>query len=256
VLRGISKDQFVGATSEALKAWTSATCPHGGHPDIHATVSSLAGGTPGYVAAGPNENLVILIDENWPYDASDLGKTLLTFGLDSGELYDADVALNSAGYPFSIDAGTGDIDLVAVLTHELGHVLGLDHSDVPGATMQPEAPGFATSALRTLESDDVAGICAVYPPASKPAATASGDPSTGGCAISWTVGGHRAPNPTCIGLLMSFFAWRTRRGAARRVRAVSPPASVLQHDDRTSTHESSSAGARRFANALFRRRSP
>jgi hypothetical protein len=58
----------------------------------------------------------------------------------------------------------GCIDLQAVMTHEYGHALGLDHSGVAGATM--EAAPFDVTALRSLEADDVAGVQAIYGAAS------------------------------------------------------------------------------------------
>lgn len=51
------------------------------------------------------------------------------------------------------------IDLDAVMTHELGHALGLGHSSVSAATMWPTYMG---SAARTLDSDDIAGIASRY----------------------------------------------------------------------------------------------
>ena len=55
---------------------------------------------------------------------------------------------------------TGHLDIQGIATHEYGHALGLGHSSDPDATM------FATTqdgkALRTLESDDIAGVQALY----------------------------------------------------------------------------------------------
>ena len=43
-------------------------------------------------------------------------------------------------------------------------MLGLAHTDVPFATMEPETRGFGSIDLATLDPDDKEGICAVYPP--------------------------------------------------------------------------------------------
>jgi hypothetical protein len=58
------------------------------------------------------------------------------------------------------------------LTHEAGHFLGLSHSPDPTATMKAvySAASDGTS-FRTLEPDDVAGICDVYPPERRPVTT-------------------------------------------------------------------------------------
>jgi uncharacterized repeat protein (TIGR01451 family) len=65
-----------------------------------------------------------------------------------------------------------------VAAHEFGHLLGLSHTTVVGATMYPSV-AFCSQINRTLASDDIAGIEFLYPPASKPtiSLTKSSSPS-------------------------------------------------------------------------------
>jgi|RhiMethySRZTD1v2_1073278.scaffolds.fasta_scaffold12045_2 hypothetical protein len=70
---------------------------------------------------------------------------------------------------------TSGVDLQGVATHEIGHTLGLGHSNVGGATMQPAISGTGTT-QRSLSPDDIAGIQSVYgvASASKPRIDAIG----------------------------------------------------------------------------------
>ncbi|MDZ7729114.1 MAG: matrixin family metalloprotease [Dehalococcoidia bacterium] len=56
--------------------------------------------------------------------------------------------------------GSTQIDLQSVATHEFGHALGLGHTSVSSAVMY--ASYSAGSVKRTLHSDDVAGVEAIY----------------------------------------------------------------------------------------------
>jgi hypothetical protein len=80
------------------------------------------------------------------------------------------------------DPGPGVLDLQGQATHEIGHVLGLGHSSVAGATMNPALPGNGV-ALRSIEADDIAGLQAIYgvKSASKPGISAlQGSADVGG----------------------------------------------------------------------------
>jgi cysteine-rich repeat protein len=70
---------------------------------------------------------------------------------------EADMALNT-NFSWAND-GVSDFDAQTVFLHENGHVLGLDHSSVEGAVMEPSYEGIR----RTLNQDDEDGITYLYP---------------------------------------------------------------------------------------------
>ncbi|MBF6297259.1 RICIN domain-containing protein [Nocardia amamiensis] len=59
---------------------------------------------------------------------------------------------------WSIVAAVGSLEVERIALHEIGHILGLQHSDVPGAVMA------ANAISSTLTNDDVEGIRKLYPP--------------------------------------------------------------------------------------------
>ncbi len=60
---------------------------------------------------------------------------------------------------WALAPGDGQTDLFTVLLHDIGHVLGLDHSLVDGAVMAPNYPG---EGLSDLMADDIASIQDLY----------------------------------------------------------------------------------------------
>jgi hypothetical protein len=59
------------------------------------------------------------------------------------------------------------MDLQNTATHELGHLIGLDHAPDPESTMAASADSGETK-KRDLTADDIAGLCAVYPVGQEP----------------------------------------------------------------------------------------
>lgn len=123
-----------------------------------------------------NQNVVVFrADEPgdpvdaWLHSFSALAITTVTFVATSGRILDADVEFNAAGFEFTTcDPGPAcDVvnDLENTLTHEVGHVVGLDHPpSLSQATMFASAPTGDVE-KRTLDLDDEEGICFLYPEA-------------------------------------------------------------------------------------------
>jgi predicted Zn-dependent protease len=95
---------------------------------------------------------------------SALGVALSTWD-DTGVRTDVDILFNPDTLYSTDDTTPADrIDLQSVAAHEVGHMLGLDHSNILSATMFPTI-GNGLSYARVLSMDDVAGISAIYPTA-------------------------------------------------------------------------------------------
>jgi hypothetical protein len=155
--------------SRAFATWMGLDCGGGG-PSIQVMdFGTVSCAKVEYNQHGGNANVLVFRDDAWPHDTGGggvdtLALTTVTYDVDTGDIYDADIEVNTADNTFTTnDTPTPmDVDLLAVLTHETGHFLGLAHTPVKGATM------FAsymqgTIDIRTPELDDIAAICAAYP---------------------------------------------------------------------------------------------
>lgn len=172
--RRIDYDQAHDAVLKAFAQWLEVDCGQGRGPSIRVSdYGPVDCHTPEYNQEAPNANIVMFRDQDWPYENAidTLALTTLIFDANTGEIFDADVEINT----YASDMTTGhvgplDVDLHSVLTHEVGHFLGLSHTNVPHATMDASyTPG--DTEMATVEADDVDGICAALPPGRKTAKT-------------------------------------------------------------------------------------
>lgn len=169
---GFSYDDVAAVVQQAFGAWMNADCG-GSRPSIDVQlIGSIECGVSEYNQDRGNANIVVFREDVWPYAGAEnaIGLTTTRFDTKTGALWDADIELNGATQSLSLgDPITGD-DLLSVLTHEAGHFLGLSHTFDGTATMRAVYdPTRDGDSFRTLEEDDVAGICAVYPADRKPA---------------------------------------------------------------------------------------
>lgn len=153
-----------GIVNRAIDTWMAADCGGGAHPRISIVDQGfVACHEQEYNQDKANSNTLMFRDDDWPYAKNRLAITTVTYNLDTGEIRDADMEFNSAEADFTTTEDAVDVDLESVVTHEMGHFLGLAHSPSSTATMFADYPPGSVN-LRTLEADDVAGLCATYPP--------------------------------------------------------------------------------------------
>lgn len=189
----------------AFESWLSVDCGDGQGPSI--TVQDLGPiscDAAEYNKYAGNANIIAFRTESWPYTSAThtLALTTVTFNTQDAHIYDVDIEVNAANVQLTTTDDNVRYDLEAILTHEIGHYFGLAHSGDTKATMFASYQK-GTLDLRSLEPDDIAGICEIYPPDRKALAcdpsprrglqTTCGDgspPEEGGCAV------HPAPRST------------------------------------------------------------
>lgn len=112
-----------------------------------------------------NENLLIFYDQDWPHvaeGANTIALTTTTYAPQTGQILDTDIEFNSAAFPFATDGDPTRMDLMNTAVHEIGHLLGLGHSDMDDATMARTAREGEIR-KRDLTADDREGIVFKYP---------------------------------------------------------------------------------------------
>jgi len=155
-----SGSDVIGAARRALRHWSSIA-------NVHFFETATTTQTISPQNLGDGVNVITVSTENaGAFGSSESpGRTRVYYD-PSGVIVEADVALNP-NQLFSSDGTPGTYDLESTFTHEIGHLIGLEHSAVIGATMQPRQAKnglFNLPALtqRTLSEDDCAGARSLY----------------------------------------------------------------------------------------------
>lgn len=144
-------DRGVTAVVGAIRAW-------GNISSSSTSASAVRGTAPAIIMLHTNGNICT---------GSCLAATLTGYYHQEGSNYyidDADI-YTSQRYDYTSsresDGCSGEYDIDGIMTHEVGHVIGLGHSSVAGATMYPSVAACDFN-NRTLSSDDTAGRKDLY----------------------------------------------------------------------------------------------
>jgi len=222
---------------KTFQTWTDVKCPDGRIASMaFQEREPVSCKRSEYNKEGPNLNVVLFQDDDWKYRGIDgtLAKTSVTYNDQTGEIYDADIEVNTAYNTVTIsdDPKKVQYDLQAILTHEVGHFIGIAHSAEPSAVMFASySPGSV--AQRKLTDDDVEAVCAVYPPESGAACNVEprggysptcDPPEEGGvCAVGAAPGNTSARAPgmaggslAIVGVGVLAMVRASRRNGARR----------------------------------------
>ena len=234
-------DEVEGAVDASAAAWSgdADACTY-----LNISVSSSTDATPR--ATNDGRNNVIFRAATWckqtatgtcdpgvVYDPAALALTSVSASTSSGVIRDADIEVNAFHFSWADLVAHPDLrgngqpfhDLQNALTHEMGHLVGLDHTcyfqgppplDSTGApitdcasasaevldtTMFPSAnPGDVDK--RTLAPDDQLAACEIYPAAEDPMTCVPAAPPDEGCS-SCAVGGAPA---SAVGIICGLIA--------------------------------------------------
>ncbi len=166
VTYAISAKSFVGfadyiaAIDASFQAWQS--------PAASRMAFLAVGCSEGARNTNDGINHVILITDSWPYDPAAIAITrnfyLSGDSPQSGMILDSDILLNGVDHHFTTSPVSGQHDVQNIVTHEVGHFIGLGHEISPfdsEATMYAQASPSELK-KRQLKESDKNGLYATY----------------------------------------------------------------------------------------------
>jgi MYXO-CTERM domain-containing protein len=255
----MTADQVLHAVTAAGNAWSSAgdACTYMNimvSSDPPPGAGADAGADAGPPVVTPTAKLdylnnVIFRPDTWcrptdapgtcTYDPAALAITSVFVSTRTGEIRDGDVEVNAKYFVWAdvdIDMTPGRQDLQNALTHEFGHLVGLDHTcffaqpglarpfdnnnqpipDCDNADDTVRATTMFASAIpgdtqkRTLAPDDQQAVCDIYPASHDPMTCAPGQTDPGGCSCA-AAGAPLSALASLALLVVAILATRARR---------------------------------------------
>jgi|GEM_PF-2838940 len=196
---GLSFQSVQQTLAASFATWQNVECSYltfNYQGQTNVTAAQVGVDTPDY------KNVMIwLSEDDWDGSWVDAyAVTVPLFYQQSGEIIDADI-LFSTTFDWSTDVNgeAGKADLQSIATHEMGHLLGLDHPGVADATMYWSAVEGEIH-KRTLAADDIQGICYLYPVSGVDGSPCSSDSDCNGersCIYNEPSGGSICSSP-CV----------------------------------------------------------
>jgi hypothetical protein len=173
---GLSEVEVEDAVLSATEAWE----------DVGAAIEFEYLGFTDTDEMGFDQQNVIFFDESWDQGDSKAAMTY-NWSTEDGAIVSFDVGLNAEGFEWTIDELDPVMDIENVMAHELGHVLGLGHSDIDDLATMWEMTEPGELIKRNLRPDDENGLLANYG-ADVPMGMACSSSSNSSSALGWMVG--------------------------------------------------------------------
>lgn len=151
-----SRSETVGALSRAFAVWERSS--RGNIKFI------FQGRSEKKRAQKDGSNTLVWVEKEWNYDPEVVAVSTTWYFPGTGLIEEADIEFNARDWRWSADGSGEELNIQAVTLHEVGHLLGIDHSFNPGAVMHgsfvPHQP-----LRKVLSGDDLEALLFLYPPA-------------------------------------------------------------------------------------------
>lgn len=157
--QGLSELSVNTAISDALGEWTGVEEANIIFDDLGATEIA---------ATEYGDDNVIYFEPDWQYDDSLLALTANWSSTETGEILGFDIRINAEDHLWTVSGEDGRSDLQNMITHELGHALGLDHTTVDTTAAMFGTAVTGETVKRELKWDDKAGAGYLYGDATLP----------------------------------------------------------------------------------------